>query len=250
MLKNEKNFPFYLSGTGFLNYDKLNHMGKAVYAFFSILQQSGNKYFHLINRIVVTSQDRPESKDTLSAHDTEGKAVDIVIDPPQLMPYYFSILNALFNFNVLLGTFKLSDISAENLHIHVDIADKFFINRKGFEQPDQKAKLYHLLQIDNNNVDDILRIYGFNTLSTIQGFAELKNESKNLLVKYYSQNKKADISEFTNMPITDYMKQLYEWLKENSKQFENIVLYGKILIGLIGGFMVYSVFKKGKKLIA
>lgn len=116
---------FYIFQDGrFQNRERLSAWGRGVYHFFTLLFSSKlNDDFFVKNvtGIKVTSQYRPKSK----RHKT-GRAIDIQIEPFELMPVYFCILHKYFTLNIHLSLFQ-GYVKAYNEvmggpHLHLDAA--------------------------------------------------------------------------------------------------------------------------------
>lgn len=217
------NFKIYTRKNGFINKKSLNFMGKAIFIFFNYMKT--NIYFNRINSITITSQDR---KDDNTYH-SDGKAIDIVIDPPPLMLYYGGILSACYSFNILFGSYKTNE--KNNLHLHIDSTSFNGINKKQIEITIPKK----LVDITFDNIDSLLDLYDFSFLESIQNFGKFKNETKYLLLTKFNKNDKKEITFFIRESLEDKIRNLMPEI-----DFPDWI---KLSLGIIGLYFFSKIYK-------
>jgi hypothetical protein len=230
-MNTNKDFYIYTRLKGFHNFDKLNDHGKVMYGIFKILHDRKVDYISRINSIKISSQDR--SSDPKSAHYHEGKACDIVIDPPEYMPYFAGLIHAMQPFNLYLGTYRQSGTEIlKNLHIH---NDSYYGTRKNtlfFESTN--GQLY---SITEKNINDLLKIYKFDLTETVQDFGKFKKDT----IKYLLSN----LNEADKININKINQTLPEKIIE-AKPGEIVDTIKKAggIIGLTAGtLLVYKLYK-------
>lgn len=181
-------FDIYTRSTGFQNSEYLNSIGLKIYDIFKQLKEGGNKYFHRINNITVTSMHRTGNEN--SAH-FENKAIDFYIEPVEYMPYYYGVIHACYPFNINLGIARL--------HIHVDNSDNHF-NRKGIEYPNPETKKIDIIAPAGKNIDYVLEKYNFGFLTYITDLFKFRDITRKLYLTFYKNIDKLPLSYFQELP--------------------------------------------------
>lgn len=236
-MKTDKNFYIYTRQNKFGNYSKLNAIGQYVISFLFYLQQNSNTYFHRIDSIRVTSQDRTADK-TDSPH-YKGKAIDIVVSPSCYMPYLFGLMSACLSFNFYLGTYTYSPDKKsliKNNHIHIDNDYSKYQNFKAYENQDGL-----LDYITAENIESILSLYSFGWLESLQNFGMFKDDTLKYILTNYPNGSKLPFSEAVNLSVK-------EVLKEKAKAMNlNIWLY--VVVGILGVITINKILPKEQKYI-
>lgn len=187
-MNTNKDFYIYTRLKDFHNFDKLNDHGKVMYGIFKILHDRKADYITRINSIKITSQDR--SGDPKSAHYRQGKACDIVIDPPEYMPYFAGLIHAMQPFNLYLGTYLQSGTEIlKNLHIHND--EYYGVRKNTLFFESTNGQLY---SITEKNIDDLLKIYKFDLTESFQDFGKFKKDTKKYLLSNLDEADKININ--------------------------------------------------------
>lgn len=208
-MADEKDFYIYTRNNKFFNYSKLNDIGKYIYAFLKFLSDNRNDYFHRVNSIKVTSQDR--AGDSKTSPHYKGKAFDIVINPPELMPYFAGVMHACLVFNIYLGTYtKINNELIKNLHIHLDQDYSRRKNFKGFED-----SAGNLSVINTGNIEPLLKLYNFGLLTSIQDFGKFEKSTIEYLLTNYNIGNKLAFNEVVNPLLKEKVKDItknYSWI--------------------------------------